>query len=57
MNLAVEDEFRDIRTFFNSRYGYNHAQIGEMTPFVLDFDLDFFTLDTNEGTLAWPQHV
>ena len=54
---AREDEFRDIRAFFNSRYGYNHAQIGEMTPFVLDFDLDFFTLDTNEGTLAWPQHV
>lgn len=54
---AREDEFRDIRSFFNSKYGYNHAQIGEMTPFVLDFDLDFFTLDTNEGTLAWPQHI
>ena len=28
-----------------------------MTPFVLDFDLDFFTLNTNEGPLAWPQHI
>ena len=54
---AREDEFRDIRGFFNSRYGYDHAQIGEMTPFVLDFDLDFFTLNTNEGPLAWPQHI
>lgn len=28
-----------------------------MTPFVLDFDLDFFTLETNEGTMAWPQQI
>lgn len=28
-----------------------------MTPFVLDFDLDFFSLDTNEGTMAWPQQI
>ena len=54
---AREDEFRDIRAFFNSRYGYNHALIGDMTPFVLDFDLDFFTLNTNEGVLAWPQQI
>ena len=54
---AREDEFRDIRAFFNSRYGYNHARIGDMTPFVLDFDLDFFTLNTSEGTLAWPQLI
>ena len=31
---AREDEFRDIRAFFN-----------------------FFTLNTNEGPLAWPQHI
>lgn len=54
---AREDEFEDIRRFFDSRYGYNHARIGDMSPFVLDFDLDFFTLNTNEGTLAWPQQI
>lgn len=54
---AREDEFSDIRAFFNSGYGYDHARIGEMSPFVLDFDLDFFTLNTNEGILAWPQQI
>ena len=52
-----EDEFRDIRSFFNSKYGHSHALIGDMTPFVLDFDLDFFTLDTNDGVIAWPQQI
>ena len=28
-----------------------------MAPFVLDFDLDFFTLNTNEGTIPWPLRV
>ena len=54
---AREEEFRDTREFFNSKYGYEHAHIGKMTPFVLDFDLDFFTLNTNEGTLAWPRQI
>lgn len=54
---AREAEFRDIRTFFNSRYVNDHARIGEMKPFVLDFDLDFFTLETNEGTIAWPRQI
>ncbi len=54
---AREGDFSDIRAFFNSRYGYNHARIGEMSPFVLDFDLDFFTLNTNEGIMVWPQQI
>lgn len=54
---AREEEFKDIREFFNSNYGYDHARIGDMTPFVLDFDLDFFTLETNEGTMAWPKQI
>lgn len=52
---AREEEYHDIRTFFNSHY--DHVRIGDMSPFVLDFDLDFFTLDTNEGTIVWPQMI
>lgn len=54
---AREEEFQELREFFNTSYGYEHARVGEMTPFVLDFDLDFFTLDTNEGTLPWPIRI
>lgn len=54
---AREDKFHEIRKFFDSKYGNNYARIGEMSPFVLDFDLDFFTLETNEGTIAWPQVI
>ena len=54
---AKEKEYNEIRAFFNSTYGHNYAQIGTMSPFVLDFDLDFYTLDTDEGTMAWPLWV
>jgi hypothetical protein len=54
---ARDVEFREIRSFFNSQYGHRYARVGEMTPFVLDFDLDYFTLDTNEGTMAWTQRI
>ena len=56
-DMAREDDFRGIREFFNSQNGYRYARIGNISPFILDFDLDFFTLTTNEGTLAWPSKI
>lgn len=52
-----EEEFKGIRDFFDIKDGYHHARIGNIAPFILDFDLDFFTLNTNEGTLAWPLQI
>lgn len=54
---ARDGEFCEIRKFFNSQYGHRYARVGEMTSFVLDFDLDFFTLDTEEGTMAWTHNI
>ena len=54
---ARDGEFCEIRKFFNSQCGHRYARVGEMTPFVLDFDLDYFTLDTKEGTMAWTQRI
>lgn len=57
-DIAREDEFEAIRSFFDIEPSGNNAQIGKMKPFVLDFDLDFFTLwSEEEGSVPWPQRV
>ena len=54
---AKDREYQAIREFFDIKHGLNHARLGNLSPFVLDFDLDFFTLSTNEGTIAWPLRI
>ena len=54
---AKEREYHAIREFFDVQYSSDHARLGNISPFILDFDLDFFTLNTNEGTMAWPLKV
>ena len=54
---CLEKEYKGIREFFDIKYGNEFARIGDITPFILDYDLDFFTLDSDEGTLAWPLMV
>lgn len=54
---ARGEEFQSIREFFSIQYGYEYARVGDMSPFILDFDLDFFTLYTNEGTIPWPLRI
>lgn len=56
-DLSRDDEFRGIRQFFDVKYSQDYARIGNMSPFILDYDLDFFTLDTDEGTIAWPLSI
>lgn len=56
-DMAREGEFRGIREFFDVQYGPRNVRIGNISPYILDFDLDFFTLNTNEGTLAWPSKI
>lgn len=49
-----EQEYKDIREFFKIDNSGAWPQIGEITPLVLDFDLDCFTLDINNGpNIPW----
>ena len=54
-----EDECRKIRDFFNIKHylgSYEDAKIAN--PYVLDFDLDFFTLSTeDDGTHGWTPKI
>ena len=54
-----EDECRKIRDFFNIKHylgSYENAKIAN--PYVLDFDLDFFTLSTeDDGTHGWTPKI
>jgi hypothetical protein len=52
-----EDDFQGVRQFFDIKYGHDYAHIGKISPFILDFDLDFFTLNTDEGIIAWPLSI
>ena len=46
-----------LRKFFDSGELYYHC-IGEMSPFILDFDLDYFTMETSKsGVMAWTPRV
>lgn len=46
-------ECKAIREFFNSGETY-YEGVGKMKPFILDFDLDFFTLEIKNGSnIAW----
>jgi len=51
---SIKDkECKAIRRFFESGEKYYHG-IGEMAPFILDFDLDFFTLEVQNGpNIPW----
>lgn len=52
-----EEDFQGVRAFFDVKYGYDYACIGSMGPYILDFDLDFFTLESDEGIMAWPLRI
>lgn len=56
-DLSREEDFQGLREFFDVNYGHEYAHIGKMSPFILDFDLDFFNLDTDEGPIAWPLSI
>lgn len=50
------DKNKGVRKFFGIEQSYNHC-IGKMKPFILDFDLDFFTISSNDLTFAWPDKM
>lgn len=57
-DMARDEEFKDIRSFFAYEPSEYYGHMGEMKPFVLDFDLDYFTLwSEEEGSIPWPQMV
>lgn len=54
---ALEDNYREIRDFFGIEHSYEFG-IGDMHPYVLDFDLDFFTMSfTDESCHGWTEKV
>ena len=57
-DMARDEEFKDIRSFFAYKPSRHYGHIGNIKPFVLDFDLDYFTLwSEEEGTIPWPLYV
>ncbi len=54
-DLAKSEEYKEIREFFDC----SHAKsIGcKMPPFILDFDLDFFTISLDDELIAWPYKI
>ncbi len=51
-----DEECLGVRKFFDSGDKY-YKRIGSMEPFILDFDLDFFTISSDKGTMAWPPKI
>lgn len=57
-DVALDKEFKAIRSFFAYKPSQYYGQIGEMKPFILDYDLDYFTLwSEEEGSIPWPQKI
>jgi len=57
-DLSRDEDFKAIRKFFAYSPSRNYGHVGEMKPYVLDFDLDYFTLySEEEGTMPWPRFV
>lgn len=53
-----EDECRGIRDFFGiEHYLGRHDAVKIANPYMLDFDLDFFTLSSDDGTHGWTQKI
>lgn len=56
-DLALEDDYRGIRDFFGIDHYYTYG-IGKMHPYVLDFDLDFFTMSfSDECSHGWTEKI
>lgn len=53
-----EDECRGIRDFFGiEHYLGRHDDVNIANPYMLDFDLDFFTLSSDDGTHGWTYKI
>ena len=56
-DYALEEENRDIRDFFGIEHTYDYG-LGEMNPYILDFDLDFFTMSfSDECSHGWTDKI
>ena len=55
-DTCKDKEFSGVRQFFNSGEK-SYKGIGSMEPFILDFDLDFFTMSSEKGTMAWTPKI
>lgn len=54
-DLAKTEEYKEIRAFFDCSH---EKYIGDqMAPFILDFDLDFFTISLDDDLIAWPSKI
>lgn len=53
-----EDEFRGLRDFFGIKhYLGRYDAVNIANPYMLDFDLDFFTLSSDDGTHGWTDKI
>ena len=55
-DACKDKEYSGIRRFFDSGEKY-YKGIGSMEPFILDFDLDFFTISSEKGIMAWTPKI
>ena len=56
VDICRDKECSGVRQFFNSG-DTSFKGIGAMEPFILDFDLDFFTISSEKGTMAWTPKI
>lgn len=54
---CLEDEYGDLREFLRINKKEPYQIIGKLPPFILDFDLDFFTIESDEGSLPWTDKI